>query len=95
MFWLMKKLFGLGVMAALVFFALQFQVGGRPVKDYIIDFYRAPLVQEAIRQGTEAVTRYLQKDVGGDSGASGPPLEKIREDEVKELEKLLKKALPD
>lgn len=93
MFWLMRKIFGLGVMAALIFFAMQFQVGGRPVKDYLLEFYRAPLVQEAIRQGTNAVTHYLQKDVGSESH-SGPALEKIKDDEREELEKVLKKASP-
>ena len=89
MFWLLKKIFGLGVFVAVLFFALQLRVGGRPLKDYLIDFYRAPLVQEAIRQGREVLQKYLHKDVGG--GGEGPAMEKVSEEEKKELEQVLER----
>lgn len=91
MFWLLRKLFGLGVLVALVFFALQFQVAGRPIKSYLTDFYSSPLVREVLRQGTEAVRQYLQKDVSSAGAESGPPMDKLSDEEKEELEKVLKK----
>lgn len=85
----MKKILGIGVLAAIVFFGLQFQVGGRPVKDYVTDFYRSPLVQEAARQAKDVIVSYLHKDV--QSGGEGPaPMDRISDEERKELEKVLK-----
>lgn len=91
MIWLIKRLFGVGVFAAVVFFALQFPVGGRPLKSYLTDFYRSPLVQEAIRQGKGWVVKYLQKDVGIGLEEGGPAMEKVSDKERKELEKVLEK----
>jgi hypothetical protein len=94
MIWLFKKIFGLGIAIALVFFALQLQIGGRPAKDYVADVYQSPIVQEAIRQGKGIVLSYLHKDVtpsGESEGVSGPPMEHLEEDERRELEDVLKK----
>jgi hypothetical protein len=91
MFWLLKRIFGLGVLIALVFLVLQFQVGGRPLKDYLIDFYRSPLVQEAFRQGKEAVTGYLQKDVTKGPEEAAPAMDRVSDEEREELEKVLEK----
>ena len=88
MIWLMKKILGIGVLAAIIFFGLQFQVGGRPVKEYVTDFYRSPLVQEAVRQTKDAVVSYLHKDV--QSGEDAAPMDRISDDERKELENVLK-----
>lgn len=88
MIWLFKKIFGLGVVIAIVFFALHIQVGGRPAKDYLSDFFRSPLVQEAWRQGKGAVLSYLQKDVTPAEDAV--PMEQLDDDERKELENILK-----
>lgn len=95
MFWLMKKIFGIGVLIALIFLALHFQVGGRTVKDYLLDFFRTPIVQEAIRQGKEAVTGYLQKDVAAPPSDAGPNMEmdKVSDEDRKELEKVLEKEV--
>jgi hypothetical protein len=101
MFWLLKKIFGLGVTIAVIFFALHFQVGGRPVKDYLADFCRSPLVQStfqgAWRQSKDAVLGYLRKDIApSDSPDSkgvkdGAPMDQVDDDERKELEDVLKK----
>lgn len=91
MMWLLRKIFGLGVLAAVVFVGLQFQVGGRPVKDHLLDFYRSPLVQEAVRQARLAVTSYLQKDVQPSTEDSESPMERVSDDEREELEKVIKK----
>lgn len=92
MIWLIKKIFGLAVLAAIVFVGLHFQVGGRPVKDYVVDFYHSPLVKEAIRQSREAVGSYLQKDVQSPSQDDGAtPLDRVNDDERQELEKVIRK----
>lgn len=90
MIWLIKKIFGLAVLAALVFVALQFQVGGRPLKEYVINFYRSPLVGEAVRQARDAVGSYLRKDVQPQDDASSP-MDKVDDDEREELEKVIRK----
>ncbi len=102
MFWLLKKIFGIAVLAAVVFVGLHFQVGGRPVKDYLIDFYHSALVQEAIRQSRDAIGSYLQKDVqpavtsketpSSAQQDDGPaPMDKVNDDERQELEKVIRK----
>lgn len=95
MFWIIKKVFGIGVFVALVFFALQFQVGGRPLKDYVIRFYQSPLIQEAIRQTTTAVKSYLQKDVtsGKASDVNAPVMDPLPDEDRHELENVLKKEV--
>ena len=95
MFWLLRKLFGIGVFAAVLFFALQFPVGGRPLREYLLDFYRAPIVQEGIRQGRDQVMKYLQKDVGMSPEKGGPAMEKLSDQEREELEKVLQKETRD
>jgi hypothetical protein len=89
MIWLFKKIFGIAVTIAVIFFALHLQIGGRPAKDYVADFYRSPLVQEAVRQGKDAVFSYLRKDVTP-ADESAPPMEHLEDDERKELENVLK-----
>jgi hypothetical protein len=89
MFWLLKKIFGIGVLVAVVFLALQYSVGGRPLKDYVIDLYKAPIFQEAVRQGKEFAFKYLGKYR---SGQDGPALDKVDDEDRRELEKVLKKA---
>jgi len=100
MIWLIKKILSLAILAALIVVAMQFQVGGRPLKDYVIGLYRAPIVQEGMRQAKEAVTSYLQKDVqsssptsavtGGVKEKDSAPMDRINDDERQELEKVLK-----
>lgn len=89
MIWLFKKVFGLAVVIAVIFFALHLQIGGRPAKDYLIDAYRSSIVQEAVRKSKDAVFSYLQKDVTP-ANESAPPMEYIEEDDRKELEEVLK-----
>jgi len=92
MIWLLKKIFSLAVLAALVLVGLQIQVGGRPLKDYVVGLYRSPLAQEGMRQAKDAVTSYLQKDLqpsaAKDDGQA--PMDQIKDDERQELEKVLK-----
>ncbi len=91
MFKLLRKLLGLGITIAVVFVGLHFQVGGRPLKDYLVDFYKSAIVQEAIRQSKAVVMGYLQKDVAQEEGAD-LPMEKVSDADRQELEKALKDA---
>ena len=89
MFWLMKKIFGIGVTIAVIFFALHFQVGGRQVKDYVADFYHSALFQDAWKSSRDAVLGYLRKAVAPSNDAA--PMDQVNDDERKELEDVLKK----
>ena len=86
MFWLLRKIFSLGVLLALLFFVLQFKIGGKAVKDHLLSFYKIPLIQEISRQGKEIVLGYLRKDVG-----SGPAMERIEEEEKEELKRVIER----
>lgn len=85
----------MGVLAALVFLGLQFPVGGRPIKDHALDFYHAPIVREAIRQGRQIVRSYLQKDIrsGRPGEPAAPAMEQVDEEDRKELEQAIKREL--
>ena len=91
MFWLLRKIFGLVVLAALVFFAVQFQVGGKPLKDYLLKIYHSDLSQKIFGEVQHSVEAFLHKDVE-DKGADGPAMDDVHEDEMKDLEKVLKKS---
>ncbi len=90
MFWIFRKIFGLAVLAAIAFFVMQYSFQGRPIKDYLVDFYSAPLVQEAGRQAKIAVMRYLNQ--GPKTGGDQPAMDELKDDERAELESILKKA---
>lgn len=91
MFWLLKKIFGLGITIAVIFFALHLQIGGRQVKDYVTDFYHSSLFQDAWVKSKDAVLGYLQKDVSPSSPKEGSPMDQVDDEERKELEDVLKK----
>jgi hypothetical protein len=42
-------------------------------------------------RGTEAVRKYLQKDVSSLGAEGGPPMDKLSDEEREELEKVIKK----
>lgn len=86
MFWLVRKLFFLGILALLVWVILNLEYQGRPVKKHVSELVKTPLVQEITRQVRGAVASYLKKDVK----ESGPAMEELGETERRELEKLLK-----
>ncbi len=90
MIWLIRKIFGLGVFVALIFLALQFQVAGRPVKDYVIEFYQTPLIQEAVRQAQEAFSSRFGAKQDRTSIETTPPLEDLDDKERSDLDHLLK-----
>lgn len=87
MFSLLRKIIGLALFFVFVSYALNYRVQGKPVRDYLTEVYRSPLVQELIRQGKGAVVGYLHKDVGDQ-----PPQDQLNAKDRKELEKVLEKA---
>lgn len=92
MFWLMKKIFSLGVLVAIVFFVFQYKIGGKTVKDYAVEFYDSPIFQEAVRQGNTALREYLaKKESGQPQKEDAPAMDPLSEEERAELEKVLKK----
>ena len=93
MFWILRKIFGLGVLAALIFLALHYQVGGKPIQEYVVQFYQSPLIQEAVRQGRDTALSYLHKDIRSSvPSADAPPDDKLSDQDREELEKILKKV---
>ncbi len=88
MFWLLKKLVLLALIAGFVMWLLQLEYQGRPVRERAREFLQAPLIQEIVRQAKEAVSGYLKKEI---KVPQGPAMEKIEEGERKELEKVLEK----
>lgn len=91
MFWLLRKIFGLIILAVLVFFALQFQVGGRPLKDYAEKIYHSEMFQGALGGAIHSVESFLHKDLENKK-EDGPAMDNLKDDEMKELEKVLKKS---
>lgn len=86
MFWLLRRLFSLAVLVALVWVILQLDYQGRPVKDRVSEVIHSPLVQEVTRQVKGAVLGYLKKDLK----ESPPAMEKLDEKDRADLEKVLK-----
>lgn len=86
MFWLLKKLISLALLALLVTFLLNLTYQGRPVRDRVNEFLKAPLVQAVYSFSKEKVLGYLQKDL-----QIKEPLDKISDEERKDLDKLLDK----
>lgn len=89
MFWLIRKIFGLGVLVAIVFFALQYHIGNRTVKDYVSEFFQSSLVQGKIHEASESVKSFFQKE--GNKGQVGAPTDDIPPEDEAELKKVLKK----
>lgn len=87
MFWLLRKLFFLGVLGALFWVILQLDYQGRPVKDHVREFLNAPLIQEIVRQVRGEVDSYLKKR----NLPTGPAMENIDEKEKEKLEEVLEK----
>ncbi len=109
MFWLIRKIFSLAVLAALVFVLMQVEVKGHPLKDYVVALYETPVVQSVVdaakntllgfvddlerkratNPSREAQRTEAERETGTPSDRK--PLENLKEDEVRELEKVLRK----
>lgn len=91
MFWLLRKLLFWGVIVALAIWLLQMPYNGRPLKDYIAEFYHSPLMQEGVRF-TKTVTReQLDKfyKKRGQKPLEEKPMEEIDEEARQDLEKII------
>ena len=63
MFWLIRKIFWIGVLVAIVYYGSNYQLDGKPVKQYVREFFDSPLVQSAIKAGKEEIQDFLSSDV--------------------------------
>jgi hypothetical protein len=96
MIWLIKKIIGLGIFIAIVFFIMNYQVGGKPIKDLFSNFYQSPFAQEAVRQGRESFSNFVGAILHKDPSSAevqglGKPMDSIDDDDRHELEQLIKK----
>ncbi len=76
MFWIIKRIFWLGVFAALIYFAAQYKIDDKPVKEYASEFYHSPLVQAVLKTGKEMVHEFWDEKMGD---GSDPAAETVRE----------------
>lgn len=94
MFWLLKKLLSLALLALAVMFLLNLNFQGKPVRQRIEDFIHTPLVQSAYQLGREKVLGYLQKDLQKDLPKGlmlKEPLDKVSDKDQEKLNQLVEK----
>lgn len=102
MFWLIKKIFWLAVLAGLVYYGAQYQVDGRPLKDYAKEFYESPLVQAVLKTGKEMAGEFMDEKLGqgkpSDTAPEAPvqdpgvaPADHISPDDQKALQRVIDK----
>jgi hypothetical protein len=92
MFWLMKKVFWISVLVVLGYFAANYKIEGKPIKDYVSSFYHSPLVQSLVKEGKALVQEFLAESFEskpGDKKDASIEHEQIGESEQKELENIL------
>ena len=61
MFWLIRKIFWIGVLVAIVYYGANYQVDGKPVKQYVSEFFDSPLVQSALKAGKEEIQQLMDQ----------------------------------
>ena len=86
MFWLLKKLISLALLALLILFLLNLDYHGKPVRDSRQGFLKAPLVQSLYQSAKIKALGYLQKDL-----QTEPLDNKISDEERQKLDELLHK----
>lgn len=86
MFWLLKKLISLALLALLIMFILNLDYQGKPVRDSLQGFLKAPLVQSLYQSAKWKALGYLQKDL-----KTEPLDNKISDEERRKLEELIQK----
>ena len=89
MFWLIRKLVFWSLLIWGVVWLLNKPFEGRPLKDYLKEFIRAPIVQEGIDFTRQMIRE--QFDKGTPQKGVDKPMETISEKERKDLESILKK----
>ncbi|MBI1910203.1 MAG: hypothetical protein HYS22_08555 [Deltaproteobacteria bacterium] len=89
MFWLLKKILFWTAAVFLILWILKIPYEGKPVKEHLLEFYRAPLIQEIVRFGRETVGEQLDKFLNKEGAEK--PMENLNSEDRKKLEGLLKK----
>ena len=99
--WIIKRLVWIAVLSALVYFGLNYKLDGKPVKGYVSEFYRSPLVQAAAVTGKELVLEFLNDKMGDGKKEQSPQLESLppptdhlSEQDQQELEAIIKNQIP-
>ena len=99
MFWLLKKIFWLAVIIAIVYYGSNYRIDDKPIKQYLSEFYNSPIVQSAVKAGKDMVQEFLDEKMGEDQqpagnepaasrrGATDTPVEKGAGDELTEQDK--------
>ena len=83
MFWLFRKLITLAIFVGLILVILNLDYQGKPVREHLRVVWDSPLVRE--------VSRQVQTWIGSHKNNSGPPMEELKEQDRKELEKVLER----
>lgn len=75
MFWLLRKIFWIGVLIAIIYYGSNYQIDGKPVKQYVQEFIDSPLVQSIFKAGKEEVEEFWNKqsDTPEPSAAKAAP----------------------
>ena len=73
MFWLIRKIFWIGVLVAIVYYGSNYQLDGKPVKQYVREFFDSPLVQSAIKAGKEEIQDFLNHPSSSSEPAASKP----------------------
>lgn len=88
MIWLIKKIIFWTVVGFLIFWLLKMPYNGRPLKDYVLEFYHAPLIQEGIRFGKQFGKEQIQKLL---EKKDEKPMENLNDKDRQKLDGILKK----
>lgn len=95
MVWMIKRLFWIGVLVAVVYYGANYKIERKPIKQYVSEFYHAPLIQAAIKTGKEVVVEFLEEKVGDkkeEKKEEGAVVQdQISEQDRQQLESILKK----
>jgi hypothetical protein len=81
---LIRFIFTWGIIVGLVWVILQLDFQGKPVKERVSEFIKAPLIQEVVRQAKGVAVGLLTKDLKDE-----PAMEKVKNEERALLEKVL------
>lgn len=104
MFWMIRKIISLAIVVAVIFFLLNFEVGGRPLSDYALAIFHSQPIQQAIESSKEKITGFLEEvgkrpakplhpESSSEEKSSGETMDTIKDDERRELEKVLNKKM--
>ena len=95
MFWLLRKIFTLGILLAVIFLAFNLPIAGKPLKDHLWEFYYSPTVQTWVSHWVGGLPAPLSNAIKKDMDHIGPApaMEEYKPDEEQELNKILKKEI--